>query len=339
MTVKWGVLGTADIALTRTIPAMDAVDCADAYAIASRSIGKAQRAAAELGIEKAYGSYEALLEDAEINAVYIPLPNHLHREWCVRAMEAGKHVLCEKPLALLPEDVRAVIDVRDRTGRHIEEGLGYRNHPQWDKIGELLGNDVIGRPLATQGVLGMRFMDPEDIRNQASLGGGGSYDLGSYAITAATSVFGRSPDRVFGVMDTDPTFGIDRLSTAILDYGDAHATFTVSTQGGAASWATHQSFSVLGSHGWLRSDFPFAHARPTPCQLYVGDVNSYGAVATRTYRFPAVNQYGREVERFSRHLLGEPVATWPLEDALLTVSIIRALFRSASENTWCEVER
>lgn len=335
--IRWGVLGTANIALTRTIPNMAGLPCAKACAIASRSLDKAQKAAAELGIDKAYGSYDALLDDPDVDAVYIPLPNNLHREWSSKAMEAGKHVLCEKPMSLLPEDVRALIDVRDRTGRHIEEGFGFKNHPQWDKIDELLADEAIGKPIAAHGVLAMRFVDPDDIRNSPELGGGGTYDLGSYAISAATMIFQRPPARVLGVMEFDPEFRVDRLSTALLDYGDAHATFTVSTQGGAAAWATHQLFSVLGSHGWLRCDFPYAQARPTECHLYVGDLDSYGGFETQTFTFPAVSQYGLEIERFSRHLLGEAVKTWELEDALLTLTIIGELFASARDNAWRDI--
>lgn len=337
MTIRWGILGTANIALTRTIPFMATVQCAEATAIASRSLEKAKQAAMDLNIPTAYGSYEALLKDPEIDAVYIPLPNNLHREWSIKALEAGKHVLCEKPLSLLPEDVQAIIEVRDRTGKHIEEGFGFKNHPQWDKIDELLAKNAIGRPLGAHGVLAMRFMDPDDIRNNPALGGGGTYDLGSYAISASTMIFKRPPKRVLGVMDLDPTFEVDRLSTAILDYGDAHSTMTVSTQGGASAWATHQHFSVLGSHGWMRCDFPYAQARPTACHLYVGDTDSYGGFETQKFEFPAVSQYGLEVERFSRHLLGEKVRTWELEDALLTQTIIRELFESARSDRWREI--
>lgn len=338
MTIRWGILGTANIALTRTIPAMADLANATAHAIASRDLQNARKAARDLGIPHAYGSYEALLDDDEIDAVYVPLPNALHREWCIRAMEAGKHVLCEKPLSLLPEDVRAVIEVRDRTGQHIEEAFGYKNHPQWYKIDELLRDNAIGRPLSTHGVLAMRFMNPDDIRNSPQLGGGATYDLGSYAISASTTVFKRPPLRVLGVMDRDPEWTIDRLSTAVLDYGDGHSTFTVSTQGGAEAWATHQLFSVLGSHGWLRCDFPYAQARPTESHLYLGDLESYGCFETEKFSFPAVSQYGLQVERFSKFLQGEAVKTWPLEDALLTLTIIQELFASARDSSWREIE-
>jgi len=334
MMIRWGILGTANIALTRTIPFMAPLSCATATAIASRNLEKAKKAASDLNIPKAYDSYEALLQDADIDAVYIPLPNHLHREWSIKAMEAGKHVLCEKPMSLLADDVRAVMTVRDRTGMHIEEGFGYKNHPQWEKIGALLASNAIGRPLSTHGVLAMRFMNPDDIRNNPDAGGGALYDLGSYAISASTMIFGRAPQRVLGVMEFDPQFRIDRLSTAILDYGDAHSTFTVATQGGAAAWATHQQFSVLASHGWLRCDFPYAQARPTVCHLYVGNLESYGGFETEKFEFPAVSQYGLEVERFSKFLLGEKVRTWPLEDALLTLTIVEELFASAREHSW-----
>jgi len=336
--INWGILGTANIAVTRTIPNMANLSNAQAYGLASRNLDKAKQAAGELNIPNAYGSYEELLADSAIDAVYVPLPNNLHREWSIKAMEAGKHVLCEKPLSLLPEDVEAVMEVRDRTGMHIEEGFGYKNHPQWDKIDELLESEAIGKPLSTHGVLAMRFMNPDDIRNNPDLGGGGTYDLGSYAISASTMVFKRPPKRVLGVMDIDPDFKTDRLSSAILDYGDAQSTFTVSTQAGASAWATHQLFSVLGSHGWMRCNFPYAQARPTECSLYFGDVNSYGGFETEKFDFPAVSQYGLEVERFSKHLQGEKVKTWELEDALLTMTIIQELFTSAQTNSWREIK-
>jgi len=337
MITRWGILGTANIALTRTIPAMADLTCAEAHAIASRGPDKASKAAADLGIPRAYGSYEELLEDGDVDAVYIPLPNSLHREWSIKAMEAGKHVLCEKPVSLLPEDVRAMIEVRDRTGQHIEEAFGYKNHPQWYKIDELLKDEAIGKPLSTNGLLAMRFMNPADIRNQPGLGGGATYDLGSYAISASTMIFKRPPIRVLGVMDRDPKFTTDRLTTAILDYGDAQSTLTVSTQGGAEAWATHQLFSVLGSHGWLRCDFPYAQARPTESHLYLGDLESYGSFETQKFTFPAVSQYGLQVERFSKFLQGEKVTTWPLEDALLTLTVVEELFASARSNGWREI--
>ena len=332
--VRWGVLGVAAIATSRFIPAMNGATSARLVAIASRDAGKARAVADEFGVPRHFGSYDDLIHDPEIEALYIPVPNHLHVHWSVRALEAGKHVLCEKPLCLSAADVVTLQAARDRSGRHIEEAFSYRNHPQWTRIGELLASGAIGTPRAVQCTLAKQFLDPHDIRNNPEQGGGALYDLGSYTISACSAVFGRAPGRVLAAIDRDPGFGIDRLSTALLDYGDRHASFTVASQSGPSAWATHQQFSILGSNGWLRCDFPYAHGRPTPCHVFVGDHTSYGAVATRTYEFDPVNQYTLQVERFSRYLRGEPVTSWPIEDSLLTLRIIEALFESAKTGRW-----
>lgn len=335
--VRWGVLGVAAIATGRFIPAMRGAGAASLVAIASRGADKAAAAAREFGIPRHFDSYDALIKDPDIDAVYVPLPNHLHVEWSVRALEAGKHVLCEKPLCLSARDVAVLLAARDRSGRHIEEAFSYRNHPQWAKIGDLLDSGAIGAPLAVQCTLAKQFFDPDDIRNNPDQGGGGLYDLGSYTISACSAVFRRAPRRVIAALDRDPAFRIDRLSTALLDYGDRHASFTVATQGGPSGWGSHQQFSVLGDNGWLRCDFPFAQGRPSPCRVYVGDHGSVGALATATYDFEPVNQYTLQVERFSRYLRGEAVPSWPIEDSLITLGVIEALFASAHSGRWQDV--
>jgi predicted dehydrogenase len=335
--VRWGVLGTAAIAKSRFIPAMQGAASARLVAVASRDADKAQAVARAFGIPRHYGSYAALLADPEIDALYIPVPNHLHLEWSIRALEAGKHVLCEKPLCLTAADVVALIAARERSGRHVEEAFSYRNHPQWAKIGELLAQGAIGTPRAVQCTLARQFLDPNDIRNDPERGGGALYDIGSYTISSCSAIFGGAPRRVIAAIDRDPSWKIDRLSTALLDYGDAHASFTVGTQSGPSAWATHQQFSVLGSNGWLRCDFPFAHGRPTACRLFVGDHSSHGAFETIAYGFEPVNQYTLQIERFSRYLRGEAVPCWPIEDALTTLSIIEALFASATLGRWQDI--
>jgi predicted dehydrogenase len=332
--IRWGVLGVAAIATGRFIPAMQGATAARLVGIASRSADKAKAAAAEFGIPRHFGSYEALLADPQIDAVYIPLPNHLHVEWALRALEAGKHVLCEKPLCLSAADVVKLQAAREASGRRIEEAFSYRNHPQWAKITELLASGTIGAPRAVQCTLAKQFLDPNDIRNNPDQGGGALYDLGSYAISACSVVFGRAPGRVIAAIDRDPKWKVDRLSTALLDYGDSHASFTVGTQTGPSAWGAHQQFSVLAARGWLRCDFPYAHGRPTACHVYVGDQTSAGGLETAVYDFAPVNQYTLQVDRFSRCLRGEPVPSWPIEDSLLTLRIIEALFESARRAQW-----
>jgi predicted dehydrogenase len=332
--VRWGVLGTASIAVQRTMPAMREARSAALHAIASRDINKAHEIAAQLGAKRAYGSYADLLADPDVDALYVPLPNQLHFEWSMRALEAGKHVLCEKPLCLTSREVQQLREARDRTGMHIEEAFGYRNHPQWDKLGELIAAETIGRVRAAHAVLAKQFFDPADVRNNPAAGGGALYDLGSYAINALNLIFGRAPDRVVAVLEHDPQFRIDRLSSALLDYGEAHATLTVASQAGPAAWATHQQLSVFGARGWLRLNFPFAQARPTACHIEVGDETSVGGIPTIVHEFAPVNQYALQIERFSRRVLGAAVRAWPIEDAIDTLLTIEAIFASARSGRW-----
>jgi predicted dehydrogenase len=335
--VRWGVLGTANIAIERTVPAIAEVANAQCVALASRDIGRARDVASKLDISRAFGSYDELLDDADIEAVYIPLPNQLHVEWSERALHAGKAVLCEKPLCLTAAEARKVIAVRDDTGGLIEEALVFRNHPQWALIESVLASGRIGRPVAVHGTIAKRFLDPADIRNQAGLGGGATYDLGTYVIAACNLVFGRPPVRVSAAIDRDPEFGVDRLCTAVLDYGDAQASFTAASQAGTSAWGTHQQFSVLGSHGWLRSTFPYAQARPTACSVELGDGTSVGSLPTEVQDFAPVNQYALQIERFSRLVRGEDARRWPIEDSLMTLSITEALFTSARERRVVEL--
>jgi predicted dehydrogenase len=278
-----------------------------------------------------------LLADPSIDAVYIALPNQLHVEWTVRALAAGKHVLCEKPLSPSPADIATIALARDATGQLVEEAFAYRNHPQWQAVADIIASGQIGTITGAHAVIAKRFLDPDDIRNKPD-GGGALLDLGSYSISAFNLIFGRAPRRVIGVIDRDPMFGIDRLTSAMLDYSGAHASFSVATQSGTDAWGTHQSLSLLGSEGWLRLDFPFAHARPTQCHLFIGDTSSVGNFATEVMTFPAADHYRLQVDRFSRLLLGEDVPHWPIEDALRTAQISAAILDSALAGRWINVE-
>jgi len=334
-TIRWGVLGAAAIATQRTMPALNAAPSATLLALASRDAAKGRAAAESLGVPRLYVGYDELLADPDIDAVYVPLPNRLHFEWSVRALEAGKHVLCEKPLCLTAADVQQLCAVRDRTGRHIEEALGFRNHPQWAKVAGLLAAGAVGEVRSAHATMAKQFFDPADIRNDLAAGGGALYDMGPYTIGACNLLFGRPPRRVVAALERDPAFGVDRLSSALLDYGDRHAAFTVATQSGPSGWGSHQQLSVLGSKGWLRFDFPYAQARPSACRIELGDESSVGALPTTTFDFEPANQYLLQVERFSRFLLGDQgVPSWPIEDALGTLRTVEALFASARSSGW-----
>jgi predicted dehydrogenase len=328
-TVNWGVLGAANIAVNRAIPALRAAPSATPLALASRSRTRGEAAASALGIARVYDRYDDLLADPDIQAVYVPAANAEHFEWCVRGLEAGKHVLCEKPLVLTSRDVERLIAIRDRTGLHIEEAFSYRHHPQWADIARIVGDGGIGAPRAVHAAMAKQFLDPADIRNNPALGGGALYDLGSYAISAIGQVFGRAPLGVSATIREAPDTGVDRLTTVMLDYGDAHATFSVGIRCGPAGWGSHQQFTVLGDNGWLAADFPFAHARPTECHLFVGDDRTVGCLPSKTLTYPPADQYELQVERFSRAVLGVAPPAWPIEDALLNLRIVEAVLAAA----------
>ncbi|SVA36860.1 uncharacterized protein METZ01_LOCUS89714 [marine metagenome] len=332
--VKWGVIGTARIAMDRVIPAMQSTPDCEIVAIASRSEETARSAASGAGIERAYGSYQALLDDPGIDAVYLPLPNHLHLAWCLKALEAGKHVLCEKPITLDAAQATQLIALRDRTHLVIEEAFAIRNHPQWDTLRELLDSGEIGSPVSAQATLAYSNLDPADIRNRPEDGGGALYDIGSYAITASRLVFDAEPWRVIALIDRDARFGTDRLTSAILQFPHGHASFSVTTQGGPAAGGSHQHFGLVCSKGWLRAEFPFAHSTPAGCRLFVGDHKSTGTHPSREVTLPAVNQYALQAERFSRLVRGEKARSFPLETALANMRVIDALFRSEQSGSW-----
>jgi len=333
---SWGVLGAARINQS-VLEGAALAEGASVVAIAARDRERAEAQASQFGIGTIHGSYEELLADPDVEAVYIPLPNSLHVEWSIRALEAGKHVLCEKPLCLTSRDVERLCAARDRAGKHIEEAFGYRNHAQWAKVLELIAADTIGPVRAAHAVLAKQFLDPADVRNNPAAGGGALYDLGSYAINALNLVHGRPPLRVSALAEHDPRFGVDRLTSALLDYGDAHASLTVASQAGPSAWATHQQLTVLGARGWLRLNFPFAQARPITCCIEVGDEQSVGAVPTTVHEFPPANQYALQVERYSLRVLGANVTAWPIEDALATLRTIEAAFASARDGAWKDI--
>lgn len=333
-TINWGVLGAAGIATKFSMPGIKQAPSATLLALASRDIDKGRAAAAALAVPRVYGSYAELLADPDIDTVYIPLPNQLHFEWSVRALEAGKHVLCEKPLCLTSLEVQELCAVRDRTGKHIEEAFAFRNHPQWVKLREILASDLLGPVRAAHGIMAKQFFNPQDIRNNPGAGGGGLYDLGSYLISACNMLFKRAPARVVAALEIDPAFRIDRLSSALFDYGDAHAAFTVATQSGGDGWGSQQHLAVLFARGWLRFNFPYSQVRPTACMIELGDASGVGAFPTQTFAFDAASQFVIQAERFSRLLLGDAVQPWPIEEAVDALQTIEALFASARSGSW-----
>ena len=327
--LKWGVLGVARIATEKVIPAMQRAERCDIAAIASRDEAKARDAAARLGIARAYGSYEALLADPAIEAIYNPLPNELHVPWTIRALEAGKHVLCEKPVALNAEEALTLIAARDKAGKLVAEAFMVRSHPQWRRARALAQSGAIGRVSAIQKFFSYRLLDPANVRNRPP-GGGGLYDIGCYAILTARYVFGAEPARVVATLDRDPNFGTDRLASAILEFpGGRHLTFSAATQ-----LSAHQRVTIVGDAGRIEIAVPFNAPPDRPMRIVVDDGSDLVGGGARVEELPVCDQYGLQGDAFARAALGEAPLEFPIEDAVLDMRVIDALFRSAERGGW-----
>jgi predicted dehydrogenase len=323
--VRWGVLGVAKIAVTRVIPAMQAGEWCEVAGIASRDGQRARAAAGELGIPKAYGSYEEMLADPEIDAVYNPLPNHLHLPWSTRAAEAGKHVLCEKPIGLNLKEARELIAVRDRTGVKIGEGFMVQNHPQWLRLIELVRAGRIGQLLSAVGAFSYFKLDADNIRNIREYGGGALFDIGCYAIKTSRMVFGGEPVAVSAAVTRDPRFGdIDMLTSAILEYPSGHCIFTCSTQ-----IALQQSMRFYGTAGRIEAELPFNATPGGTSRLRIDDGRDLYGGGLEVEELPACDQYTIQGDLFSRAIREGGEVPVPLEDAARTMAVIDAVFLSA----------
>ena len=327
--IVWGILGAARIALERVIPAMHPSDLCDVRAIASRDAGRAADAARAARVPVAHGSYEALLADPEIEAVYIPLPNHLHVEWSIRALQAGKHVLCEKPLACSADELPPLIETRDRTGLIIEEAVMVRDHPQWSRVRDLVEGERIGTVRSVQLSYSHCSDDPGDIRNQEAAGGGSLLDVGSYCAAIARLIFDDEPVRAMALLDRDPRFGTDRFVTAVLEFRGGHASFFCSTQSSRC-----QAVQIVGTTGWMRAEVPFAHPPDLPARLLIGSNVAPGTEPDEVIRFDPVDQYRLQAERFGRLVRGVAPSRWPLETGVANLRVLDALRRSGESGRW-----
>jgi predicted dehydrogenase len=322
-------LGVAKIATVKVIPAMQRGERSAVTAIASRDIEKARKAAAELGIAKAYGSYEELLADPDVDAVYNPLPNHLHVPWSVKAAEAGKHVLCEKPIALSAAECRPLIEARERTGMKIGEAFMVRMHPQWLRARELVRSAEIGDLRAIMGVFSYTNRDPKNIRNIPDYGGGALMDIGCYPITMSRFLFEQEPRQVYGVLDRDPEMGVDRLTSAILDFPKGQSVFTCSTQ-----LVPSQRMQIFGTRGRIEIEIPFNAPPDRPCRIFVDNGADLFGGGMRTEQFPVCDQYTIQGDAFSRAIREGGEVPVPLEDAMRNMAAIEAVFRSAQSGRW-----
>jgi predicted dehydrogenase len=326
------VLSTAKIGTAKVIPAMQRGSRTTVAAIASRDLSRAQQAASALGIPTAYGSYEALIEDRSIDAVYIPLPNHLHLHWTTRAAEAGKHVLCEKPLGFTAGDVLAYIETRDRTRVKIQEAFMVRNHPQWERAREIVRAGRLGRLLGTIGAFSYYNVDPVNIRNIAAYGGGALFDIGCYLVMISRFIFDREPARVMALMDRDPEFETDRLTSMVLDFGGATFVGTCGTQ-----MTPYQRIQILGSEARLEVEIPFNAPPDRPCRLFFDARGALGGSSVETIEIPPCDQYRIQGDRFSQAIQDGLPEVYPLEESLANFHVIDALLRAAQDGRWVTV--
>jgi len=323
--VRWGVMSTADIGAVKVVPAMQNSALCDIQAIASRSLEKAEALAAKLKIPRTFGSYEKMLDDAGIDAVYIPLPNHLHVPWSIKALEAGKHVLCEKPIALSATEARELLDAsKKHPNLKIMEAFMYRHHPQWQKARELAASGEIGELKTIQSFFSYYNDDPNDIRNMADIGGGGLMDIGCYTISLARFIFGAEPQRVCAMMEYDSRLDVDRITSAILDFGSATSSFTCSTQ-----LAPYQRVNIFGTLGRIEIEIPVNAPPDQPCRLWlqIGD-------KIEEISFPVCDQYTIQGDLFSRAILNDTEVPTPLEDAVANMKVIDAVVESARKGEW-----
>ena len=327
--VKWGVLGVASIATRRVIPGMQKGEWSEIAAIASRELKKAKDAAKKLGIPKAYGSYEELLADAEIEAVYNPLPNHLHVPWSMKAAEAGKHVLCEKPLSLTVAEAKTLLAVRERCGVKIGEAFMVKTHPQWLRARDLIQKGVIGELRAIVGAFSYFNRDPENVRNKAEWGGGGIMDIGCYPITTSRFIFAEEPIRVAGLVEIDPDFKTDRLASVILEFPSGQAVFTCSTQ-----LVHYQRMQFLGTKGRIEIEIPFNAPNDRPTRIFIDDGRDVLGGGIRTESIPVCDQYTVQGDAFSRAIREGSEVPVPLEDAIANMAVIEAVFRAGESGRW-----
>jgi predicted dehydrogenase len=328
------VLSTAAIGVNKVIPAMQAGAKGRIEAISSRDAARARAVAKELGIPRSHGSYEALLADPEIDAVYNPLPNHLHVPWTVKALQAGKHVLCEKPIALTAAEAKTLIQARERSGKQVLEAFMVRQHPQWLRARELVRSGAIGTLRAVNTVFAYHNVNPDNVRNKADIGGGGLYDIGCYAVVTARFILGAEPLRVVAVIDRDPNFKTDRLASALMEFPEArHVAFICSTQ-----LVPSQRVQIYGTSGRIELEIPFNAPPDRPCRLAV-DTGALDGSSRKVEEFPVCNQYTIQGDEAARVFQGEISPAFPIEDAIANMAVIDALFQSAKSGGWIEPAR
>lgn len=327
--VRWGVLGAAKIAIEKIIPAMKNSRFCDVVAIASRDFEKARAVAKRLTIPNAFGSYEALLQSPDVDAVYIPLPNHLHVPWSIQALRAGKHVLCEKPIALSAAEAEQLLAEAQKYPRlKIMEAFMYRFHPQWQRARQLIHDGKIGELRTVHSFFSYHNVDPGNIRNLADIGGGGLMDIGCYGVSLSRFIFNAEPRRACGMMEYDPQFKVDRLTSAMLEFSAGTAIFTCATQ-----LAPFQRVHIFGTGGRIEIEIPFNAPPDKPCRIWH---QSQGKLKEIT--FDICDQYTIQGDLFALAVLKDTPVPTPLDDAIANMKVIDAITASAQQGQWMPCE-
>ena len=326
--VRWGILSTSRFAQTKILPALRRCAHVEVAAVASRELARARTVAADFKIPKAYGSYDELLADPDIDVIYNPSPNHLHVPWSLKALDAGKHVLCEKPIALSAAEAQTLLDASRRHPRQkIMEAFMYRLHPQWRRAVSIVRDGGVGEPLGVHTWFSYFNEDPDNVRNQPDIGGGALMDIGCYAISVARLVFGAEPRRALGRFDVDPRFGTDRIVSGVLDFGSPSALFTCGTQ-----LQPYQRVHIVGTEGRVEIEIPFNAPPDRPCRIW-----HQRGEHSEEISFEICDQYTIEGDELSRAILDDTPVPTPLEDAVANMRVIDAVVASARGGTWVDV--
>ena len=324
--LNWGILSTAKIGIEKVIPAMQQGKLSEIVAIASRTHESAREAAKNLKIPKAFGSYQDLLDDTSIDAVYIPLPNHMHVPWTIKALAANKHVLCEKPIALTATEAKELLKETEKFPHlKVMEAFMYRHHPQWIQALELINGGGIGMVKTIHSFFSYYNDDPENIRNMVDIGGGGLMDIGCYCISLARLIFDEEPQRVFGKIEYDPGFETDRICSGILDFVQGTSTFTCSTQ-----LVPYQRVNVFGTKGRIEIEIPFNAPPDKPCKMLFQNNEIIEEIEIKI-----CDQYTIQGDLFSLSVLKNEKVPTPIEDAVENMKVLEAVIRSAEKEEWC----
>jgi predicted dehydrogenase len=331
--VKWGIVSTANIGVAKVIPGIMKSEHSEVVALASRDLPRAQQALTDLGLTsaRAYGRYEDLFTDAGVDAIYNPLPNHLHVPITLAAAKAGKHVLCEKPIGIDAADAARLNEVPK--GIVVHEAFMVRHHPQWKRVREIVRSGEIGEVRAIRGVFSYFNVDPNNVRNMADIGGGGIMDIGCYPVVTSRYIFEAEPKRVVALVDRDPTFRTDRVASVIADFGGGRQmSFVCSTQ-----LVGQQKMEILGTKGRIEVMIPFNAPADERTAILIDTGAPFDGSLARREILPAVDQYTEQAEAFALAVLGERPLDWGVADSIAQMRVLDAIFKSEITSEWIPV--